>query len=103
MQILGTTLTNYISIHEEIKSRLRSKNACSHAVQSLLSSGFLSKNIMIKINRTVILPVVLYGCEIWSLTLKEERGLRLIENRVLFRTPILRSMRDQILFRINFL
>jgi len=70
---------------------------------SLLSVSFLSKNIMIKINRTVKLPVVLYGCKTWSLTSREERGLRLIENRVLYRTSILRLVRDQILFRIKFL
>ena len=45
----------------------------------------LSKNLKIKIYRTIILPVVLYGCEIWSLTLTEERRLRVFENRVLRR------------------
>jgi hypothetical protein len=43
----------------------------------------LSRNIEIKIYRTIILPVVLYGCETWSLTLREERGLRVFQNRVL--------------------
>jgi hypothetical protein len=43
----------------------------------------LSKNINIKIYRTTNLPFVLYGCETWSLTLREERGLRVFENRVL--------------------
>jgi len=52
-------------------------------VQDLLSSSFLSKNIKIKIYRTIILPVVLYGCETWSLTLREEQRLRVFENRVL--------------------
>ena len=65
---LGTTLTNQNSIQEEIKSRLRSGNACYHLVQSLLSSRLLSKNLKTKIYRTIILPVVLYGCEAWSLT-----------------------------------
>ena len=54
-------------------------------MQNLLSSGLLSKNLKIKIYRTVILPVVLYGCETWSLTLREERRLRVFENRVLRR------------------
>jgi len=45
----------------------------------------LSKNIKIKIRRTIILPVVLYGCETWSLTLREERRLRVSENWVLRR------------------
>ena len=60
---LGTTLTNQISIPEEIKSRLRSGNACYHSVQNLLSSRLLSKNLKIKIYRTIILPLILYGCE----------------------------------------
>jgi len=68
---------------DEIKSRLKSGNACYHSVQNLLSSSLLSKNIKIKIYRTIILPVVLYGCETWSLTLREERRLRVFENRVL--------------------
>ena len=52
-------------------------------MQNLLSSRLLSKNLKIKIYRTIILPVVLYGCETWSLTLREERRLRVSENRVL--------------------
>ena len=70
---LGTALTNQNSIAEKIKSRLKSGNACCHSVQNLLSSRLLSKNLKIKIYRTVILPVVLYGCETWSLTLREEK------------------------------
>ena len=82
---LGTTLTNQNSIQEEIKSRVKSGNACYHSVQNLLSSSLLSKNLKIKIYRTIILPVVLYGCETWSLTLREEHRLRVFENRVLRR------------------
>ena len=48
-----------------------------------MSSSLLSKNLKIKIYRTIILPVVLYGCETWSLTLREEHRLRVFENRVL--------------------
>jgi len=58
---LGTTLTNQNSIPEEIKCRLRPGNACYHSVQNLLSSRLLSKNVKIRIYRTIILPVVLYG------------------------------------------
>ena len=54
-------------------------------MQNLLSSSLLSKNVKIKIHRNVILSVVLYGCETWSLTLREERRLRVFENRVLRR------------------
>jgi hypothetical protein len=50
-----------------------------------LSSRLISKNLKTKIYKTVILPVVLYGCEIWSLTLREEHRLRVFENRVLRR------------------
>jgi hypothetical protein len=54
--------------------------SCCHSVQNLLSSSLLLKNIKIEIHRTIILPV-LYGCETWSLTLKEERRLRVFESR----------------------
>jgi len=91
---LGTTLTNQNSIQEEIKSRLKSGSACYHSVQNRLSSSLLSKNLNIKIYRTIILPVVLYGCETWSLKLREERRLRVFENRVLRR--IIGSKRDEV-------
>jgi sorting nexin-29 len=68
----GTTLTDQNCIHEEIKSRLNSENACYRSVQSILSSRLLSRNVKVKIYKTIILPVVLYGCETWSLTLREE-------------------------------
>ena len=61
---LGTTLANQNSILEEIKSRLRSGNACYHSVQNLLSSRLLSKNLKIKIYRTIILPVVFMGVKL---------------------------------------
>ena len=80
---LGTTLTNQNSIQEEIKSRLKSVNACYHSVRNLFSSSLLSKNLKIKIYRTIILSFVLYGCETWSLALREERRLRVFENGVL--------------------
>jgi hypothetical protein len=79
---VGTTLTDQNFMHEEM-SRLNSGNACYHSVQSLLSSCLLSRNIKVKIYKTVILPVVLYGCKTWSLTLREEHRLRVFENRVL--------------------
>jgi hypothetical protein len=82
-EYLGTTITNQNSIQEEIKSRLTAGNACYNLVQNLLSSSLLSKNIKIKIYRTIILPVVMYGCETWSLTSREVCMLRLLENRVL--------------------
>jgi len=79
---------------EEIKSRLRSGNACYHSVLNVLSSRSLPKNLKIKIYRTIILPVVVYRCETWSLTLREERKLRVIENMVLRR--IFGPRRDEV-------
>jgi hypothetical protein len=80
---LGTTLTNQNDIHDEIKSRLNSGNTCYYSVQNLLSSLLISKSLKIKIYDTIILPVVLCGCETWSLTLGEEHRLRVFENRML--------------------
>jgi len=73
------------SIQEEINSRLGSGNACSHSLQNRLSSSLQSKNTKIKIHSTKIVPVVLYVFAAWSLTLGEERRLRMSENRVLRR------------------
>ena len=82
------------SIHEDIKSSLKSGNACSLSVQNLLPSSLLSKNLKIKIYRAVILRFVLYECETCSLILRKERGLRLFENKVLRR--IFGSKRDEV-------
>jgi hypothetical protein len=82
---LGTTITNQNLIREEIKRRLNSDNARYHSVQNLLSSHLLSKNVKVRMYKTIILPVVLYGHETWSLTLREEHKLRVFENRVLRR------------------
>jgi predicted ABC-class ATPase len=75
---LGTTVTNQNVIQEEIKRRLNSGYAFYHSVQNLLSSHLLLTNLKIRIYKTVIFPVVLYGCEIWSLTLREEHRLRVL-------------------------
>ena len=63
-------------------------------MQNLLFSSLLSKKLKIKIFRTIILPVVLYGCEAWSLTLREERRLRVFENRVL--RGVFRPKKDEV-------
>ena len=94
LKYLGTAITNQNFIQEKIKSILKSGNACYHLVQNLLSSSLLSRNLKFKIYRTIILPVVLYGCETWSLTLREERRLKLFENRVLRR--IFGPKRDEV-------
>ena len=57
----------------------------THTVNVSLYKGILSKNLKIKIHKSMILPVVFYGCETWSLTLRGERRLRVFENRVLRR------------------
>ena len=80
---LGSLLTNQNSIQEEIKCRLKAGNSCYYSVQALLSSRLLSKNLNIKIYKTIIFPVVLYGCEAWSLKLKEECRLWVYQNRIL--------------------
>jgi hypothetical protein len=80
---LGKPLTNQNYIQKEIKIWWKSGNACYDSAQNLLSSSFLSKKVQIKTNRTIILPAVLYGYETWSLTLREELRLRVLENGLL--------------------
>jgi hypothetical protein len=82
---LGTTvlITNQNLIQKEIKRRLDSGRVCYHSVQNLLSSRLLSKNIKITLYKTIILPMVLFGCETWSLILEKEHRLRVFENMVL--------------------
>ena len=82
---MGTSVTNQNYYQEEIKYRLNSGNACSYSLQNLLFSILLSKNLKIKTYRTIILPIVLYGCETWSFTFREERRLRVCENKFLRR------------------
>ena len=84
----------FVLCAEEIKSRLRSGSACYNSVQNILSFRLLSKNLKIKIYRNIILPVVLYGCETWLLTLREERKLRVSKNMVL--RIIFGSRRDEV-------
>jgi hypothetical protein len=63
---LGTTLTSQNEIHDEIKRRLNSRNACYYSVHNLLSSCLISKNLKIKIYKTVILPIVLWGVRVFD-------------------------------------
>jgi hypothetical protein len=63
--------------------RLNSGNAYHYSVQNLLSSRLMSKSLKIRIYENIILPVVLYGCERRSLTLRKEHGLRVFEKRIL--------------------
>ena len=73
---------------------MQSDNVCYHSVQNLLSSSLLSKNIKIKIYRSIIFPVVFHGFETWSLTLREERRLSVFKNRDLMR--ISEPKRDEV-------
>jgi hypothetical protein len=91
---LGRTVTNLYLIQEEIKTSFISGNACYHSVQHLLSSCLLSKNEKNRIYKTRIFPVVLYGCETWFLTLREEHKVRVSENIVLRR--IFGPKRDEV-------
>ncbi|KAJ4437979.1 hypothetical protein ANN_13918 [Periplaneta americana] len=67
---LGATVTNINDTREEIKRRINMGNAYYYSVEKLLSSSLLSKNLKVTIYKTVILLVVLYGCETWTLTLE---------------------------------
>ena len=66
VKCLGSTLTNQKCMHEEIESRLISRNACYQFAQNISFSNLLSKNLKIKVYRSIILPVVSYGCETWG-------------------------------------
>jgi hypothetical protein len=92
LKYLGRTLKNQNSIQEEIKSRLKSGKACYHLVQNHLSSNFQFKYLKIKVHRPIILSVVLYGCETWSLNLRKEG--KVFENRLLRRIFVPR--RDEV-------
>jgi hypothetical protein len=91
---LGTTLMKQNYILEEIKGRQKSGNACYRSVQTFLSSSLLSKKLKIKIQGTIIFPVVSYGCETWSVTIREERRPRVFKNGLLRRT--FGSKRDEV-------
>ncbi|KAJ4434159.1 hypothetical protein ANN_16479 [Periplaneta americana] len=91
---LGATVTNINNTREEIKRRINMGNACYYSVEKLLSSSLLSKNLKVRIYKTVILPVVLYGCETWTLILREEQRLRMFENKIL--RKIFGAKRDEV-------
>ncbi|KAJ4443185.1 hypothetical protein ANN_04835 [Periplaneta americana] len=94
LKYLGAIVTNINDTRDEIKRRINMVNACYYSVETLLSSSLLSKNLKIRIYKTVILPVVLYGCETWTLTLREEQRLRVFENKVL--RKIFGAKRDEV-------
>ncbi|KAJ4437065.1 hypothetical protein ANN_17200 [Periplaneta americana] len=91
---LGAAVTNINDTREEIKHRINMGNSCYYSVEKLLSSSLLSKNLKVRIYETVTLPFVLYGCETWTLTLREENRLRVFENKVL--RKIFKAKRDEV-------
>ncbi|KAJ4447830.1 hypothetical protein ANN_09838 [Periplaneta americana] len=91
---LGVTVTNINDTLEKIKQRINMGNACYYSVENLLSSSLLSENLQVRIYKTIILPVVLYGCETWILTLREKHRLRVFENKVL--RKIFGAKRDEV-------
>jgi hypothetical protein len=97
LKYLGTTVSNQNLIQEEIKRRFNSGNVCYHSIQKILYSCLLSKSVKVRIYKTIILLVVLYGCETWSLTVSEEHKLKLFENRLLGR--IFGLKRDRVMGR----
>ncbi|KAJ4444090.1 hypothetical protein ANN_05879 [Periplaneta americana] len=92
--IAYATVTNINDIREEIKHRINMGNACYYSVEKLLSSNLLSKNLEVRIYKTIILPVVQYGCETWTLALREEHRLRVFENK--FLRKIFWAKRDEV-------
>ncbi|KAJ4440411.1 hypothetical protein ANN_08552 [Periplaneta americana] len=94
LKYLGATVTNINDTREEVKRRINMGNAYYYSVEKILSSSLLSKNLEVRIYKTVILPVVLYGSETWTLTLREEQRLRVFENKVL--RKIFGAKRDEV-------
>ena len=82
---LGVTVTNTNDIREEIKRRINMGNTSYYSLENMLLSRLHSKKLKVKTYRpkTLILPVVVYGCETWSLTLREDQRLRVFKNKVL--------------------
>ena len=92
---LGVTVTNTNDIREEIKRKISIGYACYYSLEKILSSPLLSKKLKVNTYKTIILPVVLYGCETWSFTLREEHRLRLFENKIL--RKIFGAKKDEII------
>ena len=91
---LGVTITNMNGIREEITRKINMGNACYYSLEKIFLSHVLSKKLKVNTYKTIILPVVFYGCETLSLTLREEHRLRVFENKVL--RKIFGAKRDEI-------
>ncbi|KAG7311679.1 hypothetical protein JYU34_002732 [Plutella xylostella] len=80
---LGCTVTDTNTRDEEIDTRIQSFLRCSAALHKVLTSRLLSRNTKLRIYKTVIRPILMYGCEAWTLTQKEESQLLVAERKVL--------------------
>jgi hypothetical protein len=85
LRYLGTAVRNQGFIRNKVRRRLNSDDGCYHSVRNLPSPRLLSKNGKIKIHKTIILPVILYWCETWTLTLSNKNAHWACENKVLRR------------------
>ena len=83
LKYLGVIVTNKNDIREEIKRRINMYNTFYYSLEKILSTHVLSRKLEVNTYKTIILPVALYGCGTWSLTLKEEHRLSVFENKVL--------------------
>jgi hypothetical protein len=80
---LGSFITNNNKISSEISHRINMGNTCYYGLRNILRSKLLKEDIKFKIYKTLIRPVVLYGCESWTLTTKEEERLKIFERKIL--------------------
>ncbi|KAI5646743.1 hypothetical protein NE865_00998 [Phthorimaea operculella] len=80
---LGCTVTDMNTREEEIDIRIQNALRCSAALHKVLVSKLLSRRTKIRIYKTVIRPILMYGCETWTLTLKEENKLLVAERKIL--------------------
>ena len=79
---LGVTVTNTNKIHK-IKLRINMGNVYHYSLEKILSSRLLSKKLKVNTYKIIILLVVLYGCETWSLVLREEHRIKVFKNEVI--------------------
>ena len=77
-------VTNTNDIRLEINCRINIENAYYYLLEKRISPRLLSKKLIVITYKTIILPVILYGCETWSLTLREEQRSRVLKNKVLW-------------------
>ena len=92
---LGVTVTYTNDIREHINRRINMGNACYYSLEKSLSSHLRSKKLKVNTYKIIILPIMLYGRETWSLTAREEYRLRVFDNKVLRKILGLRKKKLQ--------